>query len=112
VKEEIMNAKLAVRSIVQAVVYLIGALSALGVDVPVVDQSILTKVVTIIVAIIILSYNTWKNFSVTPEAKTADNLMRAMKATADSFGGEADEADDEASHEENDPEDAEEEEEK
>ncbi|MGI6212712.1 MAG: hypothetical protein ACOYJJ_09055 [Anaerovoracaceae bacterium] len=55
-----MNAKLAVRSIVQAVVYLIGALSALGIDVPVVDENIITKIVTIIVAIIVLSYNMWK----------------------------------------------------
>jgi hypothetical protein len=53
-----------------------------------------------------------ENFSITPEAKVADNFMLSLKATADSFGGEADEADDEASHEENDPEDAEEEGEK
>jgi len=96
------NIKLIARSLAAIVC---GIFSIIGIfhAVPNVDVNVLSGTFVTAITLFVTFYNVYKNWSYTPEAKTADLIMAEMKAARTIFGGENNEDNDEISHEINDP---------
>lgn len=71
-----MDKNTLIRTITALVVAIIDLLSVLGINLGITQDAVMS-IVTVAVGIWIW----WKNNDITPEAKTATNLMKQMKAT-------------------------------
>lgn len=67
------------RAITTAVVAILGVLTILGFEVPVINENAFTAGIAAVLYVLILIWNHWKNNDYTIEAKTGTRIMREMK---------------------------------
>lgn len=88
------------RAITTAIVAIIGVLTLLGVNVPIINENTLTAAISAVLYVAVLAWSHWKNNDYTLEAKIKTKEMRELKALRRAAVSDL-------AHEENDPDDVE-----
>ena len=89
------------RAITTAILAILGVLTILGVNIPVINENTLTAVISGVLYVAVLIWNHWKNNNYTIEAKIGQSVVNELKATRKYAGSEPYE--DVIAHEINDP---------
>lgn len=89
------------RAITTAIIAILGVLTILGVNIPVINENTLTAVISGVLYVAVLIWNHWKNNNYTIEAKIGQSVVNELKATRKYAGSEP--YGDVISHELNDP---------